>query len=227
MVTGASAGPMEKSASLMTGTTDCASGAVVGMAEMTLQVNSGFAVLTITGLATRVGVAGRSEFVAQAVWIFARQIDSPAQGFVLGALSGVAFALIESLNASADSSASWGVIVSARAGTSLLHLTTSALVGWGIVSLFKEKRFGRFFAAYFSAVLVHGIWNASAAGAGIASIGELIGKPEWLFNLAPALICGLVVLGIGMFAVLLKSNRSLRTEPKPIPTEEVKVESSS
>ncbi len=166
-------------------------------------------------------------FKPLAVWIFARKIDSPAQGFVLGALSGVAFALIESLNASADSSASWGVIVSARAGTSLLHLTTSALVGWGIVSLFKEKRFGRFFAAYFSAVLVHGIWNASAAGAGIASIGELIGKPEWLFNLAPALICGLVVLGIGMFAVLLKSNRSLRTEPKPISTEEVKVESSS
>lgn len=164
-------------------------------------------------------------FKPLAVWIFARQVDTPAQGFVLGALSGLAFALIESLNASADSSVSWGVIVGARAGTSLLHLTTSALVGWGIVSLFKEKRFGRFFGAYFSAVLVHGIWNAAAAGAGIASIGELIGKPEWLFNFAPALICGLIVLGIGMFVVLLRSNRSLRTEPKPIHPEEVKVES--
>lgn len=164
-------------------------------------------------------------FKPLAVWIFARQVDTPAQGFVLGALSGLAFALIESLNASADSSVSWGVIVGARAGTSLLHLTTSALVGWGIVSLFKEKRFGRFFGAYFSAVLVHGIWNAAAAGAGIASIGELIGKPEWLFNFAPALICGLIVLGIGMFVVLLRSNRSLRAEPKPIHPEEVKVES--
>lgn len=164
-------------------------------------------------------------FKPLAVWIFARQVDTPAQGFVLGALSGLAFALIESLNASADSSVSWGVIVGARAGTSLLHLTTSALVGWGIVSLFKEKRFGRFFGAYVSAVLVHGIWNAAAAGAGIASIGELIGKPEWLFNFAPALICGLIVLGIGMFVVLLRSNRSLRAEPKPIHPEEVKVES--
>lgn len=164
-------------------------------------------------------------FKPLAVWIFARRVDSPAQGFVLGALSGLAFALIESLNASADSSVSWGVIVGARAGTSLLHLTTSALVGWGIVSLFKEKRFGRFFGAYFSAVLVHGIWNAAAAGAGIASIGELIGKPEWLFNLAPALIGGLIVLAIGMFVVLLRSNRRLRTESKPIHPEEVKVES--
>lgn len=155
-----------------------------------------------------------------AVWLFATKIESPSQGFVLGLLSGAAFALVESLNASADGSMSWPVIVSVRAGTSILHMTASGLVGWGIVSAFKEKRYGRFFAAYLSAVLIHGIWNASAAGAGISAIGESIGKPEWLLNFVPALISGLLVLGVGMLAVLFASNRKLRNISKPITPKE-------
>jgi uncharacterized membrane protein len=115
------------------------------------------------------------------------------------------------------------VIVSVRAGTSILHMTASGLVGWGIISAFKEKRYARFFAAYFSAVLIHGLWNACAAGAGISAIGESIGKPEWLLNFVPAMICGLLVLGMGMIAVLLASNRKLRTISKPIITEEIDI----
>lgn len=151
-----------------------------------------------------------------AVWLFAAKIESPTQGFVMGLLSGASFAIVESLNASADATISWPIIVSVRAGTSILHMTASGLVGWGIVSAFKEKRYGRFFAAYLSAVLIHGIWNASAAGVGISSIGESIGKPEWLLNFVPALISGLLVLGVGMLAVLLASNRKLRNISKPI-----------
>lgn len=147
-----------------------------------------------------------------AIWLFARKIDSPSQGFALGVLSGAGFALVESLNASADGSTSWAVIVTARTGTSMLHMLTSGLVGWGIVSAFKEKRTGRFFAAYFSAFLIHGIWNASAIGTGISAIGESVGKPEWLFNYAPALLCGLLVLGIGVVTLLFASNRKLRKQ---------------
>lgn len=146
-----------------------------------------------------------------AVWLFAWKIESPTQGFVLGMLSGAAFGLFESLNASADGSVSWSVIVIARAGTSLLHMMTSGLVGWGILSAVKEKKYRRFAAAYFTSVLVHGIWNAAAAGAGLSAIGESIGRPEWLFNYAPALLCGLIVMAIGMFAVLTASNRKLRS----------------
>ena len=144
-----------------------------------------------------------------AVWLFAVKIESPAQGFVMGMISGAAFALIESLNASGDSSASWPIIVSVRAGTSLLHITASGLVGWGIVSAFREKKIARFFAAYFSAVAIHGIWNACAIGAGISVIGELIGKTEWIFNIIPAAIGGMTILGFGIFAVLIASNRKL------------------
>jgi hypothetical protein len=154
-----------------------------------------------------------------AVWIFARKIESPAQGFAMGMLSGAAFALLESLNASGDGSANWPVIVSIRAGTSLLHMTASGLVGWGIVSAFQEKRIMRLVAAYFSAVLIHGIWNACAVGAGISTLGELIGKPEWLYTIIPAAVSGMIVLGIGMFVVLIASNRKLGsmliTHPDP------------
>ena len=156
-----------------------------------------------------------------AVWIFATKIESPAQGFAMGVLSGAAFALIESLNASADGTSSWPVIVSIRAGTSLLHMTTSGLVGWGIVSAFREKRILRFFAAYFTSVTLHGIWNACAAGTGISSIGESIGKPEWLFNYIPALLSGMFILGVGMFIVLIASNRKLRNIPAPLPVPQV------
>ena len=104
---------------------------------------------------------------------------------------------------------------------------TSALVGWGIVSAFKERKIGRFFAAYFSAALIHGLWNASAAGAGFSFIGEAIGKSEWLYTFAPALLCGMLTLGIGIVALLLASNRALRKQNIPTQLEEeVKVESS-
>ena len=162
-----------------------------------------------------------------AVWLFANKIESPSQGFVMGLVSGAAFALVESLNASADGTMSWPVIVSVRAGTSILHMTATGLVGWGIVSMFKEKRYGRFTAAYFSAVLIHGIWNASAAGAGISAVGESIGKPEWLLKFVPALVSGLLVLGVGMLVVLIASNRALRkatiSEENDIKEEEVQL----
>ncbi|MBL8062620.1 MAG: PrsW family intramembrane metalloprotease [Anaerolineales bacterium] len=160
-----------------------------------------------------------------AVWLLGKRIASPAQGFALGMLSGAAFALIESLNASADGSTGWAIIVSARAGTSILHMTSSGLVGWGIASAFKEKRIGRLFGAYISAVLIHGVWNACAAGAGISAIGESIGRPDWVFNYTPALICGLMVMGLGMIAILLASNRKLQNNTAPTHIEEEKVES--
>ena len=154
-------------------------------------------------------------FKPLAVWIFARKLESPAQGFAMGLLCGAAFALIESLNASGDGSMSWPVIVSIRAGTSLLHMTASGLVGWGIVSAFREKHILRFFVVYFTAVSIHGIWNACAIGVGLSAIGESIGRPGWLFNYIPAMLGGMAILGVGMFVVLAASNRKLRNASLP------------
>ncbi len=152
-------------------------------------------------------------FKPLAVWVFARELESSAQGFAMGLLSGAAFALIESLNASGNGTDTWPIIVSIRAGTSLLHMTTSGLVGWGVASAFREKRILRLFAAYLSAVAIHGVWNACAVGAGLSMAGELIGKPEWLFNILPAMAGGMSVIGIGMLIVLIASNKKLRNSP--------------
>jgi hypothetical protein len=156
-------------------------------------------------------------FKPLAVWIFASKIESPAQGFVMGLLSGAAFALVESLNASGGGTESWPVIVTVRAGTSLLHIAASGLVGWGIISAFREKRVLRLFAAYFSAVLIHGIWNACAVGVGLSLVGEMIGKPEWLYNVMPAMAGGMFTLAVGMFWLLAASNKKIRNLPSPYP----------
>lgn len=153
-----------------------------------------------------------------AVWIFARSIEKPAQGFVLGMLSGGAFAMVESLNASADGSQAWAAVVGVRAGTSLLHVMLSGLMGYAIVGAFQEKRFGRLLATYCTVVAIHGIWNACAIGAGLSANGELLGKPEWIVTYLLASLAGIFVLGTGMFAILIASNKKVRSEmmPKPV-----------
>jgi hypothetical protein len=148
-------------------------------------------------------------FKPLAVWLFARKLESPAQGFVLGLLSGAAFGLVESLNASGGGTENWIAVVTVRAGTSMLHVMTSGLVGWGIASAFCERRVFRLAAAYFSAVLVHGLWNACAGGFVFAYIGSFIGKPEWGAFL-PATVGGMAALAIGIFTILLLSNKRMR-----------------
>jgi hypothetical protein len=147
-----------------------------------------------------------------AVWLFAKSVETPAQGYVLGLLSGAAFGLIESLNAGADGSASWALVVSVRAGTTLLHIAASGLVGWGVVSMFQQKKILRFIAAYLSAAAIHGLWNACALVAGLSSIGYVTGGASAsIFAAVPAALGGMFTLGIGMFILLVTSNRKLRS----------------
>jgi hypothetical protein len=68
MVTGASAGPKERSASLTGGNNDAEPGADVGSAEMAAQLIAGVGVSGMTGFSkTTVGVDGVSVFDAQAL----------------------------------------------------------------------------------------------------------------------------------------------------------------
>jgi hypothetical protein len=58
--------------------------------------------------------------------------------------------------------------------------------------------------------MIHGLWNACALGAGLSSIGNLIGKPEWVFAIVPAALGGMFTLGAGMLIILIAANRKLR-----------------
>jgi len=144
------------------------------------------------------------------IWLFAREIDTPAQGFALGLMSGAAYALVESLGVSGQGGQSWPVIVSVRAGTSLLHILTTGLMGWAIVAVWRERQFIRLLATYGTVVVIHGLWNAAAIGTGFATIADSLGESNFILSVLPAAICGMSVMGIGLIAVLIASNRRAR-----------------
>jgi len=147
------------------------------------------------------------------VWLFARSIEHPAQGFGLGVLSGAAYALVESLGVSGRGGSDWAVVVGVRAATSLLHITTAGLMGWAIVSAFQRKQILRLAGMYALVVLIHGIWNGAAAGVAIAVLADAVGNSAWLARVSAAAVGGMSVLAGGMLAILITANRQLKRAP--------------
>jgi hypothetical protein len=96
-----------------------------------------------------------------AVWLLGKRLHSPAEGFALGALCGAGFALLEGTLAASGSIQMLGAGIAARAASSLMHITASGIMGWGIASARLENRYGRLAKAYFLSVSIHGMWNGS------------------------------------------------------------------
>lgn len=153
-----------------------------------------------------------------AVWMLFRRPLTPAQGYAAGLLSGAGYGLYESL-ALAVGGESWALVVTARAGTTLLHILASGLVGWGLAGAFQRGRFGRLALAYLSAVLLHGAWNALtlASTAGGLGLPNLADSPVLLFASRAAPV-GLAILIIGLFAALILLNRGFTRQAPEIVT---------
>jgi RsiW-degrading membrane proteinase PrsW (M82 family) len=100
-----------------------------------------------------------------AAWTIFDRLETPAQGFVIGALSGAGFGFVESLLASATPDSSWAATLLIRGGSTMMHIMAASLTGWGIASLRNGKTriesSGRFIAMYGVAFFLHGLWNAS------------------------------------------------------------------
>ena len=95
------------------------------------------------------------------IWFLGKHLGSPAEGFGLGALCGAGFALLEGLMAASSLSQMWGFGLAGRAAASLMHITSSGIMGWAIASAQLEKRYGRLALIYLLAVSIHGLWNGS------------------------------------------------------------------
>lgn len=95
------------------------------------------------------------------VWLMFNHLDSPAQGFVAGALSGAGFGLLESLLASATPDSSWAATLLVRGMSTMMHILAASLTGWGIASYRLNKRPARMIGMYALAMSLHGLWNAS------------------------------------------------------------------
>jgi len=146
------------------------------------------------------------------VWLLAGKLTTRAQGFAMGALCGAGFALVETLSVSAQTD-DWASLLFARIGTSAMHITTSALIGGGIISAFREKRYLRLFTTYLLAVLLHGIWNFLALANSFSAILNTYEESDLYQTITTSSAIGLVILTIALIIILVLSNRRL---PKPV-----------
>lgn len=152
-----------------------------------------------------------------AMWFIAGHRLSPAEGFVAGALCGGAFALIESLlSVSGPVAEGWAFLLVGRAGTALLHITTSALIGWGLANAWQNEEYSRLGICYLLSVILHGLWNGLNVLTGLGSVLEPeTSGLEWIPSFSTAAPIGLVVLVIILFLILWGGNRILRRDPRP------------
>jgi hypothetical protein len=104
------------------------------------------------------------------VWLLVGQRITPAQGFGYGVLGGVGFGLFENLGNTSTNSETWALLVGARISTLLLHGLSAGMVGWGLISAWRYKRYLRLVGAYIFAILIHGLWNGMAVLTFIASL---------------------------------------------------------
>ena len=132
------------------------------------------------------------------IWLMIGRIQSPPEGFALGVISGAGFALIEGLIASASASQDWGFISAARAGGSLMHILATGLMGWGIASFWKTRRYLRLLATFGAAVLIHGTWNGLAVLT-LTGLMRVMLQPEPIEPLG----VGMVTLGLSIFIAMI------------------------
>jgi hypothetical protein len=143
------------------------------------------------------------------VWLLASRLDSPAQGFALGALSGASYALIETIGVSGQGG-EWATLLFTRIGTGLLHITTSALMGAAIVSAIRQRRYLQLLGTYALAVTLHGLWNTSAILYTFATLAKLLGHTDLLSTIQPIPVVAMSVLVVGLLAILMISNHRMR-----------------
>ncbi|GIV63003.1 MAG: hypothetical protein KatS3mg045_0342 [Bellilinea sp.] len=151
-----------------------------------------------------------------ALWLYAGDRLTPAQGFVGGALCGAAFGLWENLSALAGAGEGSGVLILvARVGSLLLHTTATAMFGWGLASFWGQRRFlGRLIGSYLLAVGLHAGWNlfgvlsAVPVTPPLPLIGRLPASTE-AFNPLWLVLPGMALLNL---LLLVGLNRRLRVE---------------
>ncbi len=142
-----------------------------------------------------------------AVWVMAGRKIEESTGFVLGLFAGGTFALLESLGIAASTNLeTWASVLTARVGTGVLHVTTTALTGWGLASAWKYRKYLRLGLMLLVSFSLHAVWNA---------FGLLLGLESYLPEsvngwLKPAGSIVLVAMALIMVLILLIMNLRLQ-----------------
>jgi hypothetical protein len=152
------------------------------------------------------------------IWLVADRLQSPAQGFALGILSGAGFALAESLSASLTADDAWGFTLAMRAISGSMHMLATGLFGWGIAHARLEKRYLRLFGMMFLAFLLHAAWNAGAVFTVAGGVSVMLAMPDIDFVGSLMAIGGvglLFVLMSGMIVAFFVLNWRLGVAQQP------------
>lgn len=149
-----------------------------------------------------------------ATWTISDHLKSPGQGFVVGALSGAGFGLLESLLASATPNSSWGSTLMVRGGSTMMHIMTASLTGWGIGWFRTRGRGARMIGMYTLAVFLHGSWNAAVVMLAFGSLRTgLNGNAPDVTSMALIAMGGtvLVILLLSIPLAIGRINQKLRS----------------
>ena len=156
-------------------------------------------------------------------WIIFDHLATPAEGFVVGALSGAGFGLVESLLASVRPDSSWATTLFVRGGTTMMHIITASLTGWGIASFRVNKRLSRMIGTYALAMFLHGLWNACVVLIVAGSVHRVL-NPQSTDIMGVGLIYFgaviLILITLGVPIALSSINWRLRPAAQTLPAAE-------
>lgn len=145
-----------------------------------------------------------------AVWVLLGRKFTEIEGFVLGLYAGGTFALLESLGMIASATESdWGIIVVARVGTAILHVTSTALVGWALGAAWQKRKYFQLGIIFFLAFFLHGVWNFFGLLLGLVPVLSFTGLLSSL-NLTGPLALG--ILAFTMVLITMGANRRLQKQ---------------
>ena len=172
----------------------------------------------ITGLLLVVAVSAplvEELFKPIGLWLLAWKKLTPAQGLVAGIISGAGFALFENLGNTSGAGELWALVALSRIPAAMLHMTTSGLMGWAMVTAWSSGRYWKLALSYAAAVTIHGLWNGLAVLSATSLPGDLSASAvQEMAAKGVALVAALVLLGISIFFLYLRLNRSQRPKPE-------------
>jgi hypothetical protein len=150
------------------------------------------------------------------VWLSPNKIMTPRQGFAMGVLGGAAYALVESLGMSPGIPEASNLLSIVRAGTDLVHIVTTGVMGWALVSAWRERKYLQLGITYLLVIVIHGMWNALALSSAAQIAIDYLPNPSIVAqNLPTVSAIGLAVISIINFSILLIINTRLNSTVLP------------
>jgi RsiW-degrading membrane proteinase PrsW (M82 family) len=131
-----------------------------------------------------------------------RWILRPADGWLLGFAAGLGFGLLEGAF-NLDTTENWFLGGWMRLAALLLHGLATGLTGLGYARYLQTQQRGELWRGYWRAVMMHGLWNASALG--IALLGVALGLSAFTLNVFLICFAGvLIIAAVGLMILLLR-----------------------